>query len=126
MKNIALDGTTILQLDADGTNGALDAAADRDVLRNDTTFDLRAIADQKIRGTQITFDTAEDLGCAIAFDVAKNRHAGADARAHSRFDRGLFDDRALPDPLPNQDCARSDGDRDKYDPPGEKGETYCV
>src|SRR5207244_4895148 len=32
--------TTVLQLDADGTDGALDAAADCDVLRNDAALDL--------------------------------------------------------------------------------------
>ena len=34
MKNITLDRTTVIQLDADGTDSALDAAADRDLLRN--------------------------------------------------------------------------------------------
>src|SRR5215831_6116563 len=36
----------VLQLDADGTDSALDAAADCDVLRNDAAVDLCAIADQ--------------------------------------------------------------------------------
>ena len=35
MKNVALDGSTVLQLDANGTDGALDAAAHCEVLRND-------------------------------------------------------------------------------------------
>jgi hypothetical protein len=35
MKNVTLDRTTVLQLNADGTDGALDATADCDVLRND-------------------------------------------------------------------------------------------
>jgi hypothetical protein len=81
MKNIALDRTTVLQLHADSTDGALDAAADRDVLRNDAALDLRAIADEKIRGAQLAFDPAEDLRWTIAFDVADDRHTGADARA---------------------------------------------
>src|SRR5262249_55383479 len=55
--------------------------------------------DQELRGAQLTFDSAEDLRWTIAFDVANDRHAGADARAHSRFRRrlrcGLFNDRAL-------------------------------
>jgi len=70
MKNVALDGTAILQFDADGTDGALDAAADCDVLCNDAAFNLCAIADHKIRSAQLAFDTAEDLSWAIAFDFA--------------------------------------------------------
>jgi hypothetical protein len=49
MKNITLDRTAVLQLDADGTDGALDAAADCDVLRNDAALDLCAIADKASR-----------------------------------------------------------------------------
>src|SRR5215467_12693522 len=48
MKNVTLDRTTILQLDAVGTYGALDAAADCNVLRNDVALDLCAIADLEI------------------------------------------------------------------------------
>jgi hypothetical protein len=47
MKNVALNRPTVLQLDADGTDGALDAAADCDVLRNDAALDLCAIAQPK-------------------------------------------------------------------------------
>src|SRR6266567_3350398 len=101
MKNVALDRPTVLQLDADGTDGALDAAADRDVLRNDAALDLCAIADEKIGGAQLAFDAAEDLRWTAAFDVADDRHSGADARAWPRIRRrlpprpGLFDDRVL-------------------------------
>src|SRR6266699_3626023 len=100
MKNIALDGTAVLQLDADGTDGALDAAADCDVLRNDAAVDLCAIADYKIRGAQLAIDSAEDLRWTIAFYVADDRHSGADARGCRRFRRlpprrGLFNDRVL-------------------------------
>src|SRR6516164_5803328 len=100
MKDVALDRTTVLQLDSDGTNGALDPAADCDVLRNDASLDLCAVADEKIRGAQLPFDSAEDLRWTIAFDVADNRHAGADARACSRLRRlqrrrGVFYDRVL-------------------------------
>ena len=70
MKNVTFDGTTIPQLDAHGTDGALDVAADCDVLRNDAAFDLSAIADQEIRGTQLAFDSAKDLRWTIAIDVA--------------------------------------------------------
>jgi hypothetical protein len=70
MKNVALDRTTVLQLDADGTDGAFDAAADCDVLRHDAALDLCAIADQKIRGAQLAFDSAEDLRWTIAIDIA--------------------------------------------------------
>src|SRR5919198_1736430 len=61
MENVTLDRTTVMQLDTDGTDRALDAAADGNVLRDDTALDLRAIADQKIRGAQLTLDLAEDL-----------------------------------------------------------------
>ena len=47
MENITLDRTAVLQLDADGTDRALDAAADRDVLRDDAALDLCAIAAAK-------------------------------------------------------------------------------
>src|SRR5215475_669567 len=60
MKNIALDRTTVLQLDAHGTDGALDAAADCHVLRNDAALDLCALADQEIRGAYFAFDSAQD------------------------------------------------------------------
>src|SRR5262245_19799880 len=101
MKNIALDRPTVLQLDADGTDGALDAAADRDVLRNDAALDLGAIADEKIGGAQLAFDAAVELRRTAAFDVADDRHSGADAGAWPRVRRrvpprrGLFDDRVL-------------------------------
>ena len=85
MKNITLDGTAILKFNAGGADGALDAATDCDVLRNDAAFDLRAVADHKIRSAQLAFDSAEDLRWTIAFDFADDRHAGADARGRSRF-----------------------------------------
>src|SRR5215467_9626972 len=53
MKNIALDRPTVLQLDADGTDGALDAAADCDVLRNDAALDLCAIASFSYKRTKL-------------------------------------------------------------------------
>src|SRR5438132_9803452 len=101
MKNITLDRATVLQLDPDGTDRALDAAANCDVLRNDAALNLCALADQEIRGAQLALDSAEDLRWTIAFNVADDRHAGADARACSRFRRrlrprpGLFNDRVL-------------------------------
>src|SRR5262245_39966253 len=48
MKNVTLDRATVLQLDADGTDSALDAAADCHVLRNDASLDVCAVADQEI------------------------------------------------------------------------------
>ena len=39
MKNVTFDRATV-QLDANGTDSALDAAADRHVLRNDAALDL--------------------------------------------------------------------------------------
>ena len=85
VKNVTFDRATILQLDPDGMDGALDAAADCEVLRNDAAFDLCAIADQKIRGAQLAFDPAKHLHWTIAFDFADDRHAGADARVRTRF-----------------------------------------
>ena len=67
MKNVTLNRATVLQLDADGTDGALDAAADRHVLRNDAALDLCAIADLEIRCAHLAFDSAEDLRWAFAF-----------------------------------------------------------
>ena len=45
----------------------------------------RAIADQEIRGAQLAFGSAEDLRWTFAFDVADDRHVGADTRGRSRF-----------------------------------------
>src|SRR5258707_9060423 len=87
MKNVTLDRTPFLQLDAVGTDSALDAAADCHVLRNDVALDLRAIANQEIRSAQFTFDSAKDLRGTLAFDVADNRHVRADAGGRSRFCR---------------------------------------
>ena len=78
-KNVTLNRTTVLQLDADGTNGALDPAADCDVLRDDASLDLCAVADEKLRGAQLPFDSTEDLRWTIAFDVADDRHSRANA-----------------------------------------------
>src|SRR6266508_3704147 len=97
MENVTLDRTTLLQLDADGTDRALDAAADGDVLRNDAALDLCAVADQKIRGAELALDSAEDLRRTIAFDIADDRHAGADARACPRFRHWLAPRRVLND-----------------------------
>src|SRR6266478_8509511 len=47
MKNVTLDRTAVLQLNADGSDSALDAAANCHVLRNDVALDLCAIADQE-------------------------------------------------------------------------------
>ena len=72
-----------------GTDSALDAAADCHVLRNDAALDLCALVDLEIRGAHFAFDSAEDLCWTIAFDLADDRHVGADARGRSRFCRGL-------------------------------------
>src|SRR6266478_9286992 len=100
MKNVTLHRTTILQFDVDATDSALDAAADCDVLRNNAPLDLRAIADQEIRGAQLALDSAEHLSWTITFDVTNDRHARADARGRSRFWHrrargGLFNNRVL-------------------------------
>src|SRR5262252_3362862 len=87
MKNVTLDRATVLQLDANGTDSALDAAADCHALRNDAALDMCAIADLEIRGAHLAFDSAEDLRWTFAFDVADDRHVGADARSRSRFCR---------------------------------------
>src|SRR6266699_2827413 len=100
MKNVTLHRTTILQFDVNATDSALDAAADCDVLRNNAALDLSAIADQKLRGAQLAFDSAKDLRWTLAFDLANDRHARADARARSPFRywrsrHDLFNDRVL-------------------------------
>src|SRR5258708_25367934 len=87
--NAPHDATTVLQLEAAGRDSALDAAADCNALRNDVALDLCAIADQEIRGAQLAFDSAQDLRWTITFDLADDRHVGADARGRSRFCRGL-------------------------------------
>jgi hypothetical protein len=87
MKDVSLDRTTFLQLDADGTDGALDSAADCDVLRNHAAIDSCAFADQEIGSAQLAFNSAEDLSWTIAFDLTDDRHAGADARVRSRLPR---------------------------------------
>src|SRR6266487_200666 len=97
MENVTLDRTPVLQLDADGTDRALDAAADGNVLHNDAALDLCAIADQKIRGAQLAFDSAVDLRWTIAFDIADDRHSGADARACPRFRHRIAPWRVLND-----------------------------
>jgi hypothetical protein len=70
MKNVTLDRATVLQLDANGTDSALDAAADCHVLRNDGAIDLCAIADLEIRSADFAFDSSEDLRWTFTFDVA--------------------------------------------------------
>src|SRR5437763_16662567 len=89
MKNITLDRTTVLQLDANGTDSVLDLATDCHVLRNDAALDLRAIAYLEIRGTDFAFESAEDLRWTITFDLTDDGHVGADARSHSRYSRWL-------------------------------------
>src|SRR5262249_27366020 len=74
MKNVTLDRTTVLQLDANGTYSALDAPADCHVLRNDTAVDLCPIVDLEIRGAHLAFNSAEDLRWTFALDVADDRH----------------------------------------------------
>src|SRR5262249_16414388 len=87
MKNVTLDRTTILQLDAVGTYGALDAAADCNGLCNDVALDLRTIPHLDLSGPPLAFNSAEDLSWTITFDLADDRHVGADARGRSRFCR---------------------------------------
>src|SRR5262249_53454862 len=72
-ENVTLDRTTVLQLDSAGTDGALNAAADCHVLRNDVALDLCAIAAQEIRGPPPAFDSADDLRWTIPFPVANDR-----------------------------------------------------
>src|SRR5215472_1008412 len=78
MKNVSLDRTTVLQLYTHRTDGALNAAADCDILGNHAAIDRCAIADQEIGSAQLAFNSAEDLSRTIAFDLADDRHAGAD------------------------------------------------
>src|SRR5262249_23854819 len=101
MKNVTLDRTTVLQLYTHRTDGALNAAADCDVLRNHAAIDRGALADQEIGSAQLALNSAEDLSRTIAFDIADDRHTGADARTCRCIRRrlpprwDLFDDRVL-------------------------------
>src|SRR5262245_37104746 len=87
MKNVSLDRATVLQLYTHRTDGALNAAADCDILGNHTAINRCAIADQEIGGAQLAFNSAEDLSWTIAVDLTDDRHAGPDARIRSRFPR---------------------------------------
>jgi hypothetical protein len=87
MKNVSLDRTTVLQLYTHGTDGALNATADCDILGNHAAIDRCAITDQEIGSAQLAFNSAEDLSWTIAFDLTDDRHAGPDARVRSRFPR---------------------------------------
>ena len=87
MKNVTLDRATVLQPDANGTDGALNAATDCNILGNHAAIDRCAIADQEIGSVQLAFNSAEDLCWTFAIDLADDRHVGADARGHSRFCR---------------------------------------
>src|SRR5215467_353709 len=127
MKNITIDSTAVAEPDAHGMYGALNVAADCDVLGHDVALDLGASTYKKIRCAQLAFDSAEDLRWTIAFEVADNRHARANARAHSRLHcwlrlpRALFNAETLPHPLANQDCPRCDRDRNKCKPTAKQG-----
>ena len=77
MKNVSLDCTTVLQLYTHGSDGALNAAADCDILGNHAAINRRSLADQEIGSAQFAFNLAEDLSWAIAFDLTGNGHAGA-------------------------------------------------
>jgi hypothetical protein len=85
MENVSLDCTTVLQLYTHGSDGALNAAADCNILGNHAAIDRCAIADQEIGSSQLAFNSAEDLSWTIAFDLTDDRHAGPDARVPSRF-----------------------------------------
>src|SRR5215831_6477502 len=74
MKNVSLDRTTVLQLYMHRTDGALNTAADCDILGNHAAIDRCAIADQEIGSAQLAFNSAEDLSRTIAFDLADDRH----------------------------------------------------
>src|SRR4029450_8053259 len=87
MKNVSLDRATVLQLYMHGTDGALNAAADCDILGNHATVDGCAIADQEIGSAQLAFNSAEHLSRTIAVDLTDDRHARPDARVRSRFPR---------------------------------------
>src|SRR5262249_29505045 len=87
MKNVTLDRTTVLQLYTHRTDGALNAAADCDILGNHAAIDRCAIADEEIGSAQLAFNSAEDLSRTITFDLPDGQHVGADARVRSRFRR---------------------------------------
>jgi hypothetical protein len=71
MKDVTLNnGTAALQSDTDSADTALDSAAHRDLLRDHVALHLCAFANQELGRAQLAFDSPEDLGCTIAFDLA--------------------------------------------------------
>jgi hypothetical protein len=58
---VTLDRTTVLQLDADRTDGARHAAADCDVLRNDAALDCAPSPIRRSEARNSPYDTVEDL-----------------------------------------------------------------
>ena len=79
MKNIALDYGRALQLNSRGVDRAFDMPADNQILGIDFTFEVGRIANQRGRGTQLTFDVAENIYHAFADDLPDDFHVGADA-----------------------------------------------
>src|SRR5262249_20937185 len=71
MKNVTLDRATVLQLDAIGTDSALDAAADCHVLRNDAALDLCAIGQH----VHLLFPPVMRVQCANRTD-SSTQHQG--------------------------------------------------
>jgi len=87
MKNVTLDRATVLQLYTHGSDSALNAAADCDILGNHAAIYRCAITDQEIGCAHLAFNSAEDLSWTITFDLTDDRHVSPDARVASRFFR---------------------------------------
>src|SRR5665213_724757 len=80
MKNIALDDGRAFQPNSRGVDRAFDMPADDQLLGVDFAFEVGGIANQRGRGTQLTFDMAEDIDHAFADDLSDDFHVGTDAR----------------------------------------------
>src|SRR5215469_5319866 len=78
MENVALDGRAAVELDAVGMDGALDAAADAQIVGDDVAFDFGAWCDLHRRGAQLALDPAEYLDGSLTGDFSDDGHAGAD------------------------------------------------
>src|SRR5215510_15785705 len=61
MKNIAVDHSIALQVDAGGMDSSLEAAVDSHALRNDVAIELCATADQNFCGAQLALDATKDV-----------------------------------------------------------------
>src|SRR5262245_34485985 len=78
MIDITLHNRGAVQLDAVSADRAFDATTDRQFLRDDIAFDLRAVADLDGRGMHFALNVTEDRQLSLTDDLADDRKPGAD------------------------------------------------